>query len=159
MRARIVLEARSWVGTPYHTGGRAKGAGCDCGTCLYCVLLNSGAVDPDPDLEEFFSHVSCDAWAHWTDEQYLFRMRKHAVELMSRIAVSNAGLEPGNLVLVQGFGAKFYNHGGIVTAWPKIVHCMIPRVAETSALWHPVWSHQKIAVFDPVARRFADVGR
>jgi len=154
-RLRTVAEARSWISTPYHIGGRTKGAGCDCGSCLYCILVNSRAIDPDAELEEFFSHVSAGAWAHWTDDQYLFRMRRHAVELMRRTAVAGADLLPGNLILCKAFGANFYNHGGIVTDWPKIIHCISPRVGETSALWHPAWATREIAVFDPFARRFS----
>ena len=30
-RERLIAEAKEWLGTPYHTGGRVKGAGCDCG--------------------------------------------------------------------------------------------------------------------------------
>lgn len=29
-RARIVTEARTWLGTPYHYRAAVKGAGCDC---------------------------------------------------------------------------------------------------------------------------------
>ena len=30
MRAEIYLEARRWVGTPYHHHGRKRGQSCDC---------------------------------------------------------------------------------------------------------------------------------
>ena len=30
LRARIVAEALSWVGTPYRDQASCKGAGCDC---------------------------------------------------------------------------------------------------------------------------------
>lgn len=152
-RLATVIEARSWIGTPYHPGGRVKGAGCDCGSCLYCILVNSRAIEPDAELEEFFAHVSVDAWAHWTEEQYLFRMRRHAAELMRCVAAAGTELLPGNLILCKAFGANFYNHGGIVTDWPKIVHCFRPCVAETSALWHPAWANREIIVFDPFAGR------
>ena len=29
-RARIVAEARAWLGTPYHHAASVKGVGCDC---------------------------------------------------------------------------------------------------------------------------------
>lgn len=29
-RERVIAEARSWLGTPYHHQASAKGAGCDC---------------------------------------------------------------------------------------------------------------------------------
>jgi cell wall-associated NlpC family hydrolase len=30
MRDMILYEARTWIGTPFHPGGRAKGVGVDC---------------------------------------------------------------------------------------------------------------------------------
>lgn len=30
MRTKIVKEARSWIGTPFHMHGRLKNIGCDC---------------------------------------------------------------------------------------------------------------------------------
>ena len=30
MQSLIVQSARSWLGTPFHAQGRAKGIGCDC---------------------------------------------------------------------------------------------------------------------------------
>ena len=36
-RERLIAEAKEWLGTPYHTAGRIKGAGCDCGTFL-CIF-------------------------------------------------------------------------------------------------------------------------
>ncbi|MDO6044547.1 hypothetical protein Q4P48_08410 [Neisseria gonorrhoeae] len=41
LRARIVEEARSWLGTPYHHHAMVKGAGVDCAMLLVAVY---GAV-------------------------------------------------------------------------------------------------------------------
>lgn len=41
-RASVLAEARSWIGTPYHHKGRAKGIGVDCGGMLYEVYAACG---------------------------------------------------------------------------------------------------------------------
>ena len=43
-REKLIAEAKEWLGTPYHTAGRVKGAGCDCGTFLLGVLENTGLL-------------------------------------------------------------------------------------------------------------------
>jgi NlpC/P60 family putative phage cell wall peptidase len=43
-REDIVIEARSWVGTPYLHQGRAKGLGVDCGGLIGGVAVALGIV-------------------------------------------------------------------------------------------------------------------
>jgi NlpC/P60 family putative phage cell wall peptidase len=43
MRAEIITEARSWLGTPFHHQGRVKKAGCDCIGMVLGALHNAGA--------------------------------------------------------------------------------------------------------------------
>lgn len=44
-RQRVVEIAREWVGTPYHTGARIKGAGADCLTLLAEVYAEAGIIE------------------------------------------------------------------------------------------------------------------
>ena len=37
LRARIVAEAMTWLGTPYHHRGKLKGIGVDCAQLPLCV--------------------------------------------------------------------------------------------------------------------------
>jgi len=49
MREKIVAEARSWIGTPYHNCADIKGVGVDCGMLLVRVFVDLGLVEPfDP---------------------------------------------------------------------------------------------------------------
>lgn len=45
--ADIVLEARSWIGSPFHHQGRLKGIGIDCGGLIIGVGKALGVFDYD----------------------------------------------------------------------------------------------------------------
>ena len=47
-RERLVAEALSWLGTPYHHAGRIKGGGTDCGMLILQTFINVGLI---PDTE------------------------------------------------------------------------------------------------------------
>lgn len=143
-RSALVAEARSWIGTPYRTGARVKGAGCDCATLIAEVLIACGLAERE-DLG-----VYAQDWFHHSEtERYMLRVLRHAAKTLDTLAFRSAAIEPGNIVLTRAVRSKVYNHGAIVTAWPRVVHAMAPMVAETDATRHPLWATQPIAVFDP----------
>ena len=43
--ARVVAEARRWIGTPYHHQARLRGVGCDCAGLIIGVGLATGTLD------------------------------------------------------------------------------------------------------------------
>lgn len=43
---KIVEEARSWVGTPFHAGARIKGIGADCAGLVVGIAEHFGMVVP-----------------------------------------------------------------------------------------------------------------
>lgn len=47
MRERIVVEARSWIGTRFHHQARLKGVGCDCAGLVVGVCKELGLSDFD----------------------------------------------------------------------------------------------------------------
>lgn len=99
-RARVVAEARSWKGTPYHHAADVKGAGCDCAMLLVRVFIDLGFVerfDPRPYVKDWHMHRS--------DEKYLGFLleRAHQVETP----------KPGDVILFKI--GRCYAHGGIVT--------------------------------------------
>src|SRR5208282_2779302 len=66
MREKIVAEARSWIGTPYHNCADIKGVGVDCGMLLVRVFVDLGLVEPfDP---RPYTH---DWHMHRDEERYL----------------------------------------------------------------------------------------
>lgn len=118
-RAAVVVEAHTWVGTPYHNCADIKRVGVDCGMLLVRVFVDSGLCAPfDPRPYPVDWHL------HRSEERYLGFIFDRAHE------VSRA--QPGD-VMVLRYG-RCYSHGGIVTAARPLtlVHAYYParRVVE-----------------------------
>lgn len=109
-REAVVAEALSWQRTPYHTGARIKGVGCDCATFLIGVYSAVGMIEPfDPGYYPPDWHLHC------TRERYL--------ETVARWARRVEAGGPGDVV-VWKFG-RLFAHGGIIIEWPRIMHAQI----------------------------------
>jgi cell wall-associated NlpC family hydrolase len=145
-RERVVAEARTWIGTPYHLGGRVKGAGCDCYTFIaetmtVCEIIRG----------ETLPIYAGDWWAHISDEQYLRRLMRYATKVFEGVGYGNTDVKPGNILAVRAAGtqSRVFNHGAIVTNWPKAIHSVDEGVEECDVTSHHMWSFQPIRVFDP----------
>lgn len=112
-RARVVAEARSWIGTPYHNCGDIKGVGVDCGMLIVRVFVDTGlcaAFDPRP--------YSVDWHLHRCEEKYLGFVLERSAEV---------GAPRAGDIAVFRWG-RCFSHGGIVTR-PRplaIVHAYHP---------------------------------
>jgi hypothetical protein len=62
----------------------------------------------------------------------------------------NSEVKSGSFLLSKAAGSRVYNHGGIVTVWPMVVHAIQPRVAEVNVLTDTLWANREITVFDLV---------
>jgi NlpC/P60 family putative phage cell wall peptidase len=107
LRAAVVTEAESWIGTPFHHAARVKGAGVDCLMLLAEVYERAGVsrhVEPPFYVPDW--HLHRDA------ERYMEGLLHYArtVEMPG----------PGDIALFR-FGRTF-SHGAIVTAWPRLIH-------------------------------------
>ena len=114
-RDRIVREARSWVGTPYHAQADIKGAGVDCGMLLVRVFVDTGLCEP------FDPRPYADDWyLHRSEERYLGFIIDRAKEVLVPL--------PGD-VMVFRYG-RCFSHGGIVTNTSPltIVHAFQPAL-------------------------------
>ena len=116
-RDRVVVEARAWLGTPYHHHGRIRGAGVDCAQLSAAVYEAAGVVGPQD--------------CGWYPPQWcLHRDRELYLEHLQR-----AGAKPlpdGERPLPGDMGVwrfgRTYSHGGIVVSDdhdPLIVHAYI----------------------------------
>jgi len=144
-RESVIAEARSWIGTPYHdSGAMVKQAGCDCASFLYCVYHTMGFI-PDEEIGVF----SQDWFKHTTEEVYMRRVLRHAYKIVEKIAHASMEAKPGNIVLVKGPDSKIFNHGGVVTKWPRVIAAAHPRVAEVNATKDELWTYKLVMVFDP----------
>ena len=124
-RARIVAEARSWVGTPYHHCADIKGVGVDCGMLLVRVFVDLGILEPfDP---RPYSH---DWMLHRSEEIFLGHMLARA-EIVDKP-------QPGDVMLFKV--GRCYAHGSIVTVADPltIIHAYLPyrRVVEEVVSTH-----------------------
>lgn len=108
LRAKIVDEAVSWIGTPYHPHARLKGVGVDCAMFLAEVYERVGVME----------HVDAgfypkDWHLHQSDELFLKELAKHG-------AVPVWVPKPGDVAMFK-FG-RAVSHGAIVVCWPCVVH-------------------------------------
>lgn len=146
-RQTAVNEARSWIGTPYSLGKKSKGAGVDCALLLLAVYQVVGIIPLDEPNHKFKSDWFC----HTQDEKYTLRALRYARKTLEcRCRYSVAAL-PGDPVLVKAVGSRVYNHGGVVTHWPFVVHATKDGVKEDHAMKHELWAHHELMVLDPWA--------
>lgn len=107
---KVIKEAMTWIGTPYHSGARLKKIGVDCGQLLIGVFAGAGVVpefDPGPYPFDFHLHKS--------EEKYLYWVQKYCDPVDEP--------RPGDIAVFQ-FG-RCVSHAGIVIEWPRIVHSYV----------------------------------
>jgi uncharacterized protein (DUF433 family) len=112
-RARVVAEARTWIGTPYHHAADVKRHGVDCAMILIRVYCDLGIVesfDPRPYTRDWFMHRG--------EEKYLGHLFGRSKE------VRQPGL--GDIVVFQM--GRCYGHAGIVSRLEpfSIIHAFAP---------------------------------
>ena len=113
LRAAVVKEAESWIGTPFHHAARVKGAGVDCLMLLAEVYERAGVAAPiEPPFYVPDWHLHRDA------ERYLEGLTHYTSEIPA--PPQGPGPLPGDIALFR-FGRTF-SHGAIVTEWPRLVH-------------------------------------
>jgi cell wall-associated NlpC family hydrolase len=120
-REAVVAAARSWIGTPYHSGAKIKGVGVDCAQILAMVYPEAGVRAP---IE--VGKYSAQWHLHST------------IPLYEEAIVANGGKRVpaptgiGDLVLY--FQGKQFAHGAIITRVSplRFVHAFAParRVVE-----------------------------
>jgi len=121
IRAEIVAEARSWIGTPYLHQGRIKGVGVDCAMLLLEVYERVGLVshlelvetvtDPGAQIAKY----PPDWMLHRGEERYL-----SIVERFARRLGEGEMPRDGDIALYRW--GRTISHGGIVDRWPRIIH-------------------------------------
>jgi NlpC/P60 family putative phage cell wall peptidase len=116
-RARIVAEARSWIGTPYRHQASLKGAGCDCLGLVRGVWREVYGVEPEEPPP-----YSPD-WAEETGEETLRdAARRHMREIDAGPLRKGAPLPLGSLVLIRVKERGPAKHAAIATGQHRIVH-------------------------------------
>lgn len=111
-RSKVLAVARTWLGTPYHPGGRVKGAGCDCLTLLAEVYAEAGVL---PRV-----HVP-----YYPSDWHLHRSAERYLEGLSQYAHEISVPEAGDIALWKI--GRCFSHGAIVVKWPNIIHACYGR--------------------------------
>lgn len=114
-RKKLIVEALTWLGTPYHSGARVKGAGVDCGQLLIGIYENAGMLakgDCEP------GYYSPEWHLHRSEEKYLEWVRRYCFELLP-----GEPALPGDIAVFQ-FG-RCISHGAMVVKWPEIIHAYV----------------------------------
>lgn len=107
--SKIVCEAESWLGTPYHHAADVKGlqGGVDCAMFLVRVFVDTGTVpefDPRPYSMQFYLHRNEPRYLNWV-EQYGLQVKTPAV---------------GDVALFRM--GRAIGHGGIYVGEDKLIH-------------------------------------
>ncbi|GAC1495948.1 MAG: NlpC/P60 family protein [Steroidobacteraceae bacterium] len=123
-RARVIVAARSWIGTPFHTGARVKGAGVDCGHFLCAVFEEAGLVSK---IE--LGSYPVDWHLHQADERYLQVLEQY-------MHVIAAPPQMGDVAMFRV--GRAWSHGAIVLAWPRCIHAHVVGVEYTDASKEPL---------------------
>jgi cell wall-associated NlpC family hydrolase len=127
MRAAVVKEALTWLGTPYHHHARVKGVGVDCAQLLCAVYEACGCVphiDPGNYAHDWHLHRGEEVFIRWLEKAGAREVQTPAC---------------GDVALFM-YG-RAYSHGAIVVdeRGPMAVHAYLGRgVIRTSRNEEPV---------------------
>lgn len=110
-RKKVIAEARTWIGTPYHSGARLKQIGVDCGQLLIGVYAGAGIIS---DIDT--GHYPFDWHLHRSEELYLSWVQKYC-------DITTDDPKPGDIA-VFCFG-RCVSHAGIVAEWPRMIHSYV----------------------------------
>ena len=110
-RLRLIEEARTWIGTPYRSEGRVKGAGCDCGTFLLGVLENARIL-PHIDIPHYPEDIAC----HCATPKYLMKIEEYCRK------VDNNDRKPGDILVYRFSGSMVPHHAAFVLDKEYLIH-------------------------------------
>lgn len=108
LRAAVLAEAETWLGTPFHHEARVKRAGVDCLMFLAEVYERAGVIG-----HVTVPHYVPDWHMHRNAEKYLDGLATYAREI-------EGPPQPADVAMFK-FGRTF-SHGAIVVEWPIIIH-------------------------------------
>jgi len=109
---RVIAEAATWLGTPFVPEAAKRGVGVDCLMLpirVYAATGNGPELDPRPYGKGWYRGAA----------RYRRTLRRHAT-----LWTADAPPPPAALVLFKLTTATATDgaHGGIVVAWPVIIH-------------------------------------
>ena len=142
MRAQLIVEARSWIGTPYRHQASLKGVACDCLGFIRGLYRFAYGSEPEP-----VPAYSAD-WAEAGKlETLLEAARRHLVELPI------ADARPADVLLFRWRPSLPAKHCAMLVTPRRIVHAYdaAGKVAEGNL--QAQWDQRIVAAF-----AFPDIG-
>lgn len=141
--ARIVAEARSWIGTPYRHQAAVRGAGADCLGLVRGVWR--AVIGPEPEAVPAYT-------ADWSEASGREDLLAAGLRWMGGKPVADMGL--GDVVLFRMRGDAVAKHLGIIAQirpYPSFIHAYSGHGVVESALSDP-WARRIVACFSFPAR-------
>ena len=139
MTDRIITQARTWLGTPYHHQARLKGVGCDC------LGLVVGVAD-----ELGLEHASGARLSSFDQTDYSrqpdgARLTAMLQSVLYEIPKEDAA--PGDLVLFSIEGNP--QHVGLLTDYEGlgVIHCYAPSRKVVEHRLDKKWQQRIVKVF------------
>ncbi len=126
-RARIVAEARSWIGTPYCHQASRKHVGCDCLGLVRGVWR--AFYGPEPEAVPPYSSD----WAERGKRETLA-----AAGGRHLVPIGREDFRPGDVILFRWQAHVPAKHAGIVSGAQSFVHAY-ERIAVTESALSPWW--------------------
>lgn len=105
----VVIEALSWLRTPWRHNMSIRGVGIDCGQLLRVSFVGAGAVPP---------FDTGDYPADWM----MNRSAERFLEFVERFMVRTYAVAPAPADVVVWRIGRCFAHGAIVADWPMVVH-------------------------------------
>ena len=148
-RARVVAEARSWKGTPWRKAQGLKGAGVDTVSLIIRVFIDTGLVpsfNPLPYLLPSYLMMGSRSFLQMNEPLFF--------DLMHRLAMQEIEGPPSSGDVMAWQVTDHFDHGGIVTEWPRVVHAFANHrvVTECNAFHRARWREDDEVTRHP--RRF-----
>ncbi|MBU2701186.1 cell wall-associated NlpC family hydrolase [Sporomusaceae bacterium BoRhaA] len=109
-REAIIKEALTWQKTPYHCGGRIKGAGTDCGLFILQVFENVGLL---PHIE--IPTYPIDIAANCATPMYLNKIKEYCHEVNREPLV-------GDIIVYKMKGSLVPHHAALCCDKEFIIH-------------------------------------
>ena len=123
-REAVVTEAETWLGTPYRGWSCVKGAGVDCGQLIWGIYHNVGLI-PVIDLpKDYPLYIG----QHRESTEYV------DLVMMFFREITEADVQPGDVVVWRLTGSKSYCHGAVIKSWPDyFIHAFSDKVKAGNA--------------------------
>ncbi|MEZ0215324.1 MAG: NlpC/P60 family protein [Xanthobacteraceae bacterium] len=135
MRARIIAEARAWIGTPYLHRASCKGAGVDCLGLVRGVWRAVRGTEPEP-----LPHYAPD-WAEASRaEQLVAAGARHLVPVPAE------AVRPGDVLLFRWRAHLPAKHAAILVEPGRMVHAH-DGIAVAEVHFAPWWQRRLAFTF------------